>query len=298
MRSKLFMPGDKPERFEAALASGADVVSIDLEDTVTPANKPTARSRVAQLLATIDAGARARVLIRVNSVESGLVQQDLDALLGQGVSLFNLPKPESADDVRLVAAHLDRLERERGLAAGSTQLMVNLESPRGLRRAHEIASASARVVALQVGYADLLEPYGIDREFEPAIDHIRVAARLVAAELGIPVYDGVYAGLNNDAFFQQEAVRALRLGFAGKSCFNAAQVAIANATFQPSAELIAHAQRIVDTAADAFAKGDGIYVLDGRIVDEPFVIGARQVLARAKAVKELERRAAGTGAAT
>lgn len=284
------MPGDKPERFEAALASGADVISIDLEDTVTPVNKQVARSRVIELLAGIDAGARARVLVRVNSVDSGLANDDFDALLGKGVSLFNLPKPESADDVKAVASHLDRLERERGLPAGSTQLMINIESPRGLRRAHEIASASERVVALQVGYADLLEPYCIDREFEPAIDHIRMAARLVAAELGIPVYDGVYAGLNNDAFFQQEAVRALRLGFAGKSCFNAAQVAIANATFQPSAEQIAKAQRIVDTASEFFAKGDGIYVLDGRIVDEPFVIGARQILARAKAVKELERR--------
>lgn len=292
MRSKLFMPGDKPDAFPGALAAMADMVSIDLEDTVTPANKDLARRLVVDLVQGLDKAALSRVLVRVNSLESGLALRDLDALVGTGVTLFNIPKPESAEDVRQVSAHIDQLEGERGIAHGTCKLLLNVESPRGMRSMFEVASASDRTAGLQIGYADLLEPYSIDREFEPALDHIRMAVKLVAAEVGVAVYDGVYAGVSNDEFFRQECIRAHRLGFAGKSCFNAAQVAIANEVFQPTPEQVMAAERIVSTAAQRFADGDGLYMLDGRIVDQPFVDGARKILERARAVQQMQGKAA------
>ena len=280
------MRGDRPEALPQALATGADVVSIDLEDTVLPGNKAEARAAVARLVKDLPSAILARVLVRVNSAQSGLLRDDLEALVGTGITLFNLPKPESANHVREACSLLSNFERAQGMQGMTCKMLLNVESPSGLRRAHEITAASARVVGLQIGYADLLEPYGIDREFEMAVDHIRMAVRLVAAEFDIPVYDGVYAGISNDTFFRAECMRAKRIGFTGKSCFNGDQVAIANEVFQPTPEQLATAQRIVDSALKAFAEGDGIYVLDGRIVDEPFVAGARKLLERAKEIAQ------------
>ncbi len=289
MRSKLFLAGDKADQFAEYLATGADVVSLDLEDTVTPERKTVARDKVLALVRGLPPSTMKRVLVRVNSLESGLIEEDLAALAGSGVRLINLPKPESADDVREVTGIIDRLEDAIGVPPERRmRLLLNIESPRGLRKAYDIAAASDRVSALQIGYADLLEPYGIDREYAAALDFIRSSVRMVAAELGLEVYDGVYAGLDNDDFFRQEAIDAKRLGFAGKSCFNAEQVAIVNSVFDPTPAERARAQRVVDTAELAFARGDGIYLLDGRVVDAPFVEGARQLLRRAGELDRLK----------
>lgn len=282
MRSKIFMPGDRPERFDAMVATGADVICLDLEDTVTPSNKDKARTEVAALLAGMPAAQRERIIVRVNGLDSGRCEQDLAAVVAAGARHVNMPKPESGEQVEDFCALLLRAEQAAG--AGRTSLLVNIESPRGVRLAHEIAGASDRVDALQIGYADLLEPYGIGRRSVAALAHIRMAVRLAAAEARIDAYDGVFAHLDDAGFFREECEAARDMGFRGKSCFDAAQAAIANEIFTPSATAVAQARRIVEAAKTRFASGEGIFELDGRIVDEPFVIGARRLLQAAAAL--------------
>lgn len=287
MRSKIFMPGDRPDLLPQMLASKADSICFDLEDTVTPMRKLIARREVPAMLAELPEVIRRRVIVRVNGTSTSWLHEDLDAVVLPGLSLINLPKAESAEEVRAVCTAITRLETERGITE-PIRLFANIESPCGLRKAAEIATASPRIYALQIGYADLLEPFCIERTDSEVIHQIRLSVRMAAAEAGIEAYDGVYAGLADLDFFRREAEGARRLGFLGKSCFNAAQVAVANEVFRPTQESVQRARRIVEAADAAFAEGNGLFELDGRIVDAPFVFGARQILARAEQIAALE----------
>lgn len=141
MRSKLFVPASRPELFAKALASAADALSFDLEDAVAPERKPQARTDLRALLETGDALASAKTLIvRVNALDTPHFAADIDAVARNGVSLVNLPKPETPDDVRAAAAALEAAERANGVSA-PIGLLLNVESPRALRMAAELAGA-------------------------------------------------------------------------------------------------------------------------------------------------------------
>lgn len=287
MYSKIFMPGDKPELLEQMVATGAHWICLDLEDTVTPTRKTMARESVCTLLAAMNPVQRARVIVRVNGLDSGMIDADLRTAISAGNVLINVPKLESVDEVHELDRLLTDIEKDIGQQS-PTRLLLNVESPKGLRNAYAIASASPRATGLQIGYADLLEPYGIARKNPDFIGHVQASVRLAAIEAGIEAYDGVFADLTDDEFFAQECMAARRLNFAGKSCFNASQVAIVNHIFAPTAEEIQKAQRIVDAAATQFAQGVGLFELDGRIVDQPFVMGAQQLLKRARDFEALQ----------
>lgn len=285
MFSKIFMPGDKPELLEQMMASGAHWICLDLEDTVTPANKIAARLSVQTLLADMDSFRRSRIIVRVNGLASGMIDADLRIALSAGVVLINVPMLESAEEVRELDELLAGIEKDIGVQSPA-RLLLNIETPKGLRNAYAVASASTRAIGLQIGYADLLEPYGLARNNPDFIGHVQATVRLATAEAGIAAYDGVFAGLTDEEFFAQECMAARRLNFAGKSCFNAAQVAIVNRVFAPTEEEVRKAQRIVDAAAAQFQRGVGLFEIDGRIVDEPFVKGAELLLKRAQDFKQ------------
>src|SRR5262249_35696472 len=152
---------------------------------------------------------------------------DMDAVVGQSLDVVNLPMVEDASAIADAAALLDRLEKADGV--GRIRILVNIETPKGLRKAVELAAAHRRVMALQVGYADLLEPYGIDRADQAALAHIRMTVRLAAAEAGVAAYDGAYALVRDPDGFRAGCASARRHGFAGKSCIHPSQIVIANA---------------------------------------------------------------------
>ena len=289
MRSKIFMPGDSPNELRGMLETGADTVSIDLEDTVTPDRKDFARHSTRDLLRASSAAELRRILVRVNTLDSGRFQNDVHAVVSPGLQCINLPKPESADDVRSACEVISACEREQGMPHGTVRLLVNIESPRGLRLVHEIATASDRTMGLQIGYADLLEPYRISRRDLHAVQHIRVQVRLASAEAGLRTYDGVFGDVADPEFFRLETQGARALGFSGKSCFNAEQVRIVNDVFSPTAKELSQANRVVAEAEKMFAQGKGIFELDGKIVDEPFVEGARQIIAYAEEIERLRQ---------
>jgi citrate lyase subunit beta / citryl-CoA lyase len=275
MRSKLFVPASRPELFAKALASAADALSFDLEDAVSPERKPQARADLRDLLATDDALASDKTLIvRVNALDTPYFAADIDAVARNGVSLVNLPKPESADDVRAAAAALEAAERANGVSA-PIGLLLNVETPRALRLAAELAGAHPRVAGLQLGLGDLFEPVGIARRETFAIQQAMFALRMAAGEAGVFAYDTAFANIKDADGFRAEAQMARSFGFIGKSCIHPSQIAMANDVFRPSDEDIAHAVRVVEAARDADAKGIGAYVVDGRMIDPPFVERAR-----------------------
>jgi len=275
MRSKLFVPASRPELFAKAFASAADALSFDLEDAVAPERKPQARSDLRALLETDDALASDKTLIvRVNAIDTPHFAADIDAVARNSVSLVNLPKPEHPDDVRAAAAALDAAERTNGVGK-PIGLLLNIESPRALRIAAELASAHPRVAGLQLGLGDLFEPLGIARRETSAIQQAMFALRIAAGEAGVFAYDTAFANIKDADGFRVEAQMARAFGFIGKSCIHPSQIAIANDVFRPSDEDIAHAVRVAVAARDADANGVGAYVVDGRMIDAPFVERAR-----------------------
>jgi len=282
MRSKLFVPASRPELFAKALAGPADALSFDLEDAVQESRKHEARRTLAAFLA--QAGPRPGgkvVIVRVNGLSTPHFEADLAAVTGRAVDMVNLPKPESPDDVRATAAALARQERAHGLER-PIGILVNIESPRGLRRAAEIAGADRRVAGLQLGLGDLFEPFGIDRADAAAVHAMQVAVRLAAAEAGVWACDTVYGTVGDPDGYTREAAAARRLGFIGKSCIHPSQVPLANAVFRPTDAEIAAALRVLEAARGAEAGGMGAFLVDGRMIDLPFVERARTILSAAR----------------
>lgn len=282
MRSKLFVPASRPELFAKAVAGPADALSFDLEDAVQESRKQEARHTLAAFLAQAPPRPGGKVIIvRVNGLGTPHFEADLAAVAGPAVDMINLPKPESADDVRGVAAALARQERALRLER-PIRLLPNIESPRGLRRAAEIATADPRVVGLQLGLGDLFEPYGIDRSDAAAVHATQMAVRLAAAEAGIWACDTVYGTVSDPDGYTREATAARRLGFIGKSCIHPSQVPLANTVFRPTDAEIASALRVIEAARGAEASGMGAFLVDGRMIDLPFIERARSILSAAR----------------
>ncbi len=284
MRSKLFVPGSRPELFAKALASDADALSIDLEDSVVESRKAEARAFVADFLQSqrVVSGNPKTIVVRVNALGTPHFEADLEAVAQRGVAIVNLPKVESADDVLACIAALGRASAASG-ARQKTRVLANIETPKGLRRAAEIAAAHARVAGLQIGYADLLVAHGIERDDPTSVHAVMLAVRMAAAEAGVPAYDGAYPDVQDQKGFRAEAQMARRLGFWGKSCIHPKQVPVANEIFSPSEEEIAAAQRVVEASRQAVAQGLGAFTVDGRMIDAP-------AIRRAEAIVEIGRR--------
>jgi citrate lyase subunit beta/citryl-CoA lyase len=282
MRSKLFVPASRPELFPKALGGGADAISFDLEDAVEEGAKPAARTELVKLFAGGRAAMQGKlIVVRANAVETPHFAADLEAIACEAVDVLNLPMVESAATVRDALAALERIERQRGLPP-RIGILANIESPRGLRLAAEIAAAHPRVMGLQIGYGDLFSPLGIPMNEPWATQGVRFAVRLAAGEAGIDAYDGAYVDIKNSEGFVREAKAARQLGFAGKSCIHPTQIAAANEVFRPSEADVAHALRVVEAARESLARGVGAFVVDGRLVDGPFITRAEQVVALAR----------------
>jgi citrate lyase subunit beta / citryl-CoA lyase len=277
VRSKLFVPASRPELFDKALAGAADAVSFDLEDAVDASRKAEARQLLVQHMGGRPRSHGKLLVLRVNPVGSADFQDDLRAAVQSGMDVVNLPKVNDAADVVQAAASLDQYEREHG-APRAAGLLVNVETPRGLRLAATLAAAHPRVVGLQIGFGDLFSALGIAQDEAGARQQVRLAVRLAAGEAGLPAF----VHLDDSAGFTAEAQAAQRLGFAGKSCIHPSQVPLANAAFRPAAAEVEHALRVVAGAAEAAARGVGAFVVDGRLVDGPFITRAEQTVAIAR----------------
>ncbi len=278
MRSKLFVPGSRPELFNKAMTSAADGISIDLEDAVREEHKAEAREAVGSFLRQLVGPQAKVVIVRVNGLMSGHFEKDIWAVTVPGLAVVNLPKVESPEDILKASEALARIERARELTT-PIGILANIESPRGLLRANEIAASDDRLVGLQIGFGDLFEPLSIDRSNAQARHHVQFMVRMAAGAAGIAAYDGAFPEVCNSAGFEAECWQARLLGLAGKSCIHPSQIASANVAFAPNAAEVSFARRVLEAWVDAEQRGLGAMVIAGRMVDKPFVDRARELLA-------------------
>jgi citrate lyase beta subunit len=281
MRSKLFVPGSRPELFAKALAGDADSISFDLEDSVPEHSKAHAREQIADFLrsGTVRQSAKS-IIVRINALGSPHFEGDLMAFACQPVALLNLPKAQSAADVRKAAVALESAERRNGVDR-PIGLLINIETPRGLRLAPEIAAAHPKVAGLQLGLADLFESMHADRRSAANVHAAMFQMAMACAESGKFAYDSAYPDVADAEGFRREAEQARQLGYIGKSCIHPKQVALANEIFGAATLDVDTARRIVAAAQDAAQNGRGAFLLDGRMIDLPFVKRAEAVLAAA-----------------
>jgi citrate lyase subunit beta/citryl-CoA lyase len=283
VRSKLFVPASRPELFAKAMAGEADGLSFDLEDAVDEAMKGEARKELAGFLRKLAPGHGKTIIVRVNGLDTPHFAADIRAIVGRGLDIVNLPKPESPDDVRACADALARAERDAHVPP--IGILVNIETPRAFRLAAELATASPRVVGLQAGWGDLIEPLDIDRYNPAMIESIQLAIRIAAGEAHVWAYDGAFANIGDTEGYKREAEVARRLGYLGKSCIHPTQVPLANAVFRPTDAEIAHSLKVVEAAREAARKGVGAFTVNGRMVDAPFIRRAESVLALARKLR-------------
>ena len=267
MRSKLFVPGSRPELFSKALNSEADAISIDLEDAVVEDRKAQARTQVGDWLQNPQRPTTHQlIIVRVNAMDTPHFAQDVAAVVRPGLDILNLPKPDSADAVREAAQAIARAEKANGVTQ-PVRILLNIESPKALREAAALAQADARVMGLQVGLGDLFEPLGIDRREVAAVQQVLLAVRMAAGEAGIEAWDGAFANVRDTEGYLAEAHLARRLGLSGKTCIHPSQIALANEVMSPSEAEVTRAQRILAAMEQAAAEGKGAVSLDGRLID-------------------------------
>jgi citrate lyase subunit beta/citryl-CoA lyase len=276
MRSKLFVPGSRPDLFEKAWQSEADAVSFDLEDAVITNAKAEARKHVAARVRSAPPERRKFIIVRINPFASDEFEADLDAVIQPGLDIINLPKVEDAETVRRVDQLLDKMESFRGLVR-RIGILVNIETPRALRRAFEIATSSTRIIGLQLGFGDLFSPLGIERS-PGSQEPVRLAVRFAAGEAGLAAYDGAFVDVSDLAGFRAEAEAARAMGFAGKTCVHPSQTPIANSVFFPRAAEIEMAKRVVAKADEMTAQGVGAFTVDGVMFDGPLIARAREIV--------------------
>ncbi|MEX0751486.1 MAG: CoA ester lyase [Xanthobacteraceae bacterium] len=286
MRSLLFVPADSARKLEKSLTSGADAVIVDLEDAIAPEQKLTARASAAAFLKeTAAARARPRLFVRINGLESGLTDADLDAVLPAKPDAVVLPKAEGGASIIHLDAKLTAREAIFGLPDGGTGIFAfAIESATALFLAGSYAGASMRLIGLTWGSEDLSFAFaaessrGADGNF---LDPYRLARTLclaASAAAQVPAIDTVYADFRNTEGLRREAEDAAHLGFAGKMAIHPAQIPVINEAFAPTEKQLAWARAVA--AAFAAAPDKGAVAVDGVMYDRPHLLRAGQLLAR------------------
>ena len=267
-RSLLFVPGSRPDRFEKALAAGADVVCIDLEDAVAPDGKDAAREAVLGFIANRSSGEGPVLGLRVNAVGTPEGERDLDALGGANRADFvMIPKVVDTGDVEAVRTSF-----------GRDAIVTVLESARGILEAEHIADHPAVIAALY-GAIDLAADIGCSLDWEAHL-YGRSRCALAFGAAGKPVFDTPFLDVKDAEGLKEMTRRAARLGIHARSAIHPAQIAPIHEALAPSTEEIAHARRVVEAFE---AAESGVALLDGKMIELPVIKSARRVLARAEA---------------
>lgn len=288
MRSLLFVPADGGKKLDKAVASGADAVIVDLEDSIAPDRKVAARApAVAFLKEAGTAKKRPRLLVRINGLDTGLADADLDAIVGAGPDAILLPKAEGGASVIHLDAKLAVREAINGLPEGSIKIFaLATETARALFLAGTYAGASKRLKGLTWGAEDLLAELGAEANRDANgqwLDPYRIARALClagASAAQVPALDTVYVDYRNDAGLKRECEEARRDGFAGKLAIHPAQVAAINDVFTPGPDQIVKAKAVV--AAFTAQPGAGAVGIDGKMYDRPHLARANALLASLK----------------
>lgn len=276
-RTMMFVPGNNPGMMADAHIYGPDSIMLDLEDSVTMAEKDAARLLVYQALKTVDYG-NTEMVVRINPLNTPYGKKDIEAVVKAGVDVIRMPKTETAEEVVEVEREIERVERELG-SVGRTKIMAAIESTLGIVNAYAIATASPRMMGIALGAEDYCANLKAQRT--PGGDELRLARETIvvaARAAGIDALDTVYSNLNDMETFRQEVEYIKTLGFDGKSIINPRQIEVINEVFAPKEKEITKARAIIAAIKEAEAKGSGVIALNGKMIDRPVVIRAQRTI--------------------
>lgn len=288
MRSLLFVPGDDEKKLAKGADSGADALLIDLEDAVAPARKETARRIVAEYLGSRAGEKRQALFVRINALDTGMTDADLDRIMGGGPHGILLPKASHGRDIAHLGAKLAVREAENNLPDGGTAILaIAPEQAKAFFGMGSFAGSSNRLSGLTWGAEDLAADLGAEGsrdgtgQFRPPFHLARMSCLYGAAAAGVPAIDTVFTAIRDDKGLRNEALEARSIGFAGKLAIHPAQVPVINEVFTPSMEAIAEARAIV--AAFAAQPDAGVLNINGKMIDRPHIRAAERLLAWAAA---------------
>ena len=279
LRSPLFAPGDSVRKAEKAMASAADAVILDLEDSVAAGVKLQARAIVAALLPSLS---RPGVIVRINAPGTEWYLADLAAVVPGRPAAIMLPKCTQAADLLAIDHHLEALETAAGLLVGSIRVLPIATETTASVLALPTMLGNARVAAICFGAEDLSADLGIDPRTEDgrypaAISQARAMVLLAAASCGLPAIDTPFPDPRNPGGLLAEAAQAAADGFAGKLCIHPDQIDAVNAAFTPAPSRLAWARAVKD--GFAANPGAGVFTLDGKMIDRPHLRLAERILA-------------------
>jgi citrate lyase subunit beta/citryl-CoA lyase len=287
-RSMLFVPVNVQKFVETAHTRGSDAVILDLEDSVPPAEKDTARTLISAAAPKV-AKSGADVVVRVNQPLE-LCIRDMEAAISPEISALILPKIDSAGHIRLLAELADRIETSKGMTVGHTRFMGLIETPAAFARADEIAAAHPRLVSVGLGSEDFAMEIGGDAATD--ILHYpkqRVAIAAIANGLMPMGIIGSVADFRDLEGYRASARLARRMGFQGASCIHPNHVAILNEEFGVKPDELTWARRVIEVYDKAKAEGRASIQLDGKMIDIPIVVKAERILARALRIESRKR---------
>jgi citrate lyase subunit beta / citryl-CoA lyase len=278
-RSLLFVPGNQASMLEKAANVPADVVLPDMEDSVPDDEKTRARETIRAHLPRLAAG-RSLLFPRVNSLETGWTEADLEAVVGRAIAGVSIGKIGAAADISAVSNLMTRLERTADLEPGSLKLIPWIETARAIVHCHEICIASKRIVGVAFGAEDFTNDMGIARlDDDSQLHYARSAICVAARAAGVAALETPYFDFRNLEGLRASSIASKHLGFKGRFAIHPGQIETINACFSPSADEIEWARRVVAAFDAAAAQGRGSTSLDGRVVDVPVVKRARALLA-------------------
>lgn len=289
-RSILYVPGNVAKFIDKAHERGADCILVDLEDSVTVAEKPTARAMLPETMKRVVRGG-ADVAVRINR-PMRLAISDIEAAVRPGLSALFITKTEGVQHLRLLDEAVTELERERGMAVGSVGFAAMIEHPRALAELNDIAERGPRVIAMMLGGED----FALETGSIPSDESLELPKRLVAfaaqahgvAMIGIL---GTVADYSDPAAYKKSAERAWRFGFSGGTCVHPGLVQALNEAFTPSAADVASARKLIAADEKAAAGGRGSFTVDGKMIDIPVIDRARRLIARYDAIERRLKKA-------
>ena len=282
-RSVLYMPGSNLRALEKAKSLPADGLILDLEDAVAPDSKEIARKQVCEAVAAGGFGMR-ELIVRVNALSTKWGYEDIAAASKSGADALLLPKVESADAIR----HMEAIMRANG-APESMTIWAMMETPRSVLESQRIAESTPRMECLVMGTSDLAKELDCTHTHERLPFMTSLGLCLLAARAaGLAILDGVYLDLNDESGFEFACKQGSELGFDGKTLIHPKQVGPCNKVFTPRPEDVAWSRKIIDAHAQAAARGEGVVVVDGKLIENLHVESARRVVSMADAITAME----------
>jgi len=267
LRSFLFVPGNNKKFIDKAKTLNADIICLDLEDSVPMNDKDSARKTISETLQSRPEF-KSEVYIRANSFESGLAQEDLKAVVQQGINGVVIPKVNDANEIFELSKLIMDLERTQSIKQDTVEIIPSIESAKGVVNAYKIASASPRVCALVFGVFDFLFDMGLEYvedgiEYSYARSKVPVDARAA----GVYAIDSIWQKIDDTNGLIKDATTGMKLGYKGKSIIHPSQIEPVHKIFVPNKEEVEWARKVVDTLSDAMNKGKGAVRLEGKMID-------------------------------